>query len=70
MATIVIDPGHGGTTAVGGSSPNNARGPGGTPEKTFTLDVGRRLAARCASAAIAEVNRAPAGQEEAEQARA
>lgn len=40
MATIVIDPGHGGTSAVGGSSANNATGPNGTLEKTLTLDVG------------------------------
>ncbi len=43
MATVVIDPGHGGTTAVGGSSANNAIGPAGTLEKTLTLDVGRRV---------------------------
>ncbi len=45
MATIVIDPGHGGATAVGGSSPNNAVGPTGLLEKSVTLDVGLRLAA-------------------------
>ena len=43
MAKIVIDPGHGGTSKVGGSSPNNAVGPDGTLEKTLTLDVGLRL---------------------------
>ena len=43
MATVVIDPGNGGTTAVGGSSANNAIGPAGTLEKTLTLDVGRRV---------------------------
>jgi len=43
MAKIVIDPGHGGTTSVGGSSPNNAVGPNGTLEKNLTLDVGLRL---------------------------
>ena len=42
MATIVIDPGHGGTAKIGGSSPNNAVGPGGTLEKTLTLAVGKR----------------------------
>jgi N-acetylmuramoyl-L-alanine amidase/endonuclease/exonuclease/phosphatase family metal-dependent hydrolase len=40
MTTIVIDPGHGGTTEVGGSSPNNAEGPNGLKEKAATLKVG------------------------------
>jgi phosphoserine aminotransferase len=31
--TIVIDPGHGGSKTVGGSSPNNATGPTGLLEK-------------------------------------
>jgi N-acetylmuramoyl-L-alanine amidase len=44
MATICIDPGHGGTRKVGGSSPNNATGPPGTKEKALTLVIG--LAAR------------------------
>ncbi len=48
MATIVLDPGHGGTKKVGGSSPNNATGPTGLLEKTVTLQVG--LAARKALA--------------------
>src|SRR5258708_2095137 len=39
MAVLVIDPGHGGSTAVGGSSPNNATGSGGTLEKNLTLQV-------------------------------
>ena len=39
---IVIDPGHGGRSAVGGSSANNATGPAGTLEKNLTLDVGLR----------------------------
>jgi phospholipase C len=42
---VVIDPGHGGTQAVGGSSANNATGPAGLLEKTVTLEVGRRAAA-------------------------
>jgi N-acetylmuramoyl-L-alanine amidase len=46
MAIIVIDPGHGGTRIVGGSSPNNATGPAGTKEKTLTLAIG--LATRTA----------------------
>lgn len=42
MAIVVLDPGHGGTTTVGGSSPNNAVGPTGLLEKTVTLDVAKR----------------------------
>jgi N-acetylmuramoyl-L-alanine amidase len=45
MAKIVLDPGHGGTTKVGGSSPNNAVGPTGLLEKTVTLDLGLRAEA-------------------------
>lgn len=45
MAKIVLDPGHGGTTKVGGSSPNNAIGPSGLLEKTVTIDVGLRAEA-------------------------
>ncbi len=43
--TVVIDPGHGGSAAAGGSSPNNAVGPNGLLEKDITLDIGRRVAA-------------------------
>lgn len=39
MAVVVLDPGHGGTKKVGGSSPNNATGPKGLKEKTATLQV-------------------------------
>jgi len=46
MSTVVVDPGHGGTTTVGGSSPNNATGPTGLLEKVLTLDVCRRVAAK------------------------
>jgi N-acetylmuramoyl-L-alanine amidase/phosphatidylserine/phosphatidylglycerophosphate/cardiolipin synthase-like enzyme len=42
--TVVIDPGHGGSAAVGGSSPNNATGPNGLLEKDVTLDLGQRVA--------------------------
>lgn len=42
MAVVVIDPGHGGTTEVGGSSANNATGPAGLKEKTVTLDIAKR----------------------------
>ncbi len=40
---VVIDPGHGGSTAIGGSSPNNARSPSGELEKDWTLDFARRV---------------------------
>lgn len=44
IRTVVIDPGHGGTTRVGGSSPNNATGPNGLLEKDITLDIAQRVA--------------------------
>jgi N-acetylmuramoyl-L-alanine amidase len=44
MPRVVIDPGHGGDTSIGGSSPNNATGPAGTLEKHLTLDVARHAA--------------------------
>ena len=43
MATVVIDPGHGGSAKEGGSSPNNATGPTGLKEKTVTLDIAKRV---------------------------
>lgn len=44
MATIVIDPGHGGSSDLPCSDANHAVGPAtGTREKTLTLDVGLRL---------------------------
>ena len=46
MPTLVIDPGHGGTERVGGSSPNNATGPTGLKEKDVTLALALRLAAQ------------------------
>src|SRR5258706_4304471 len=42
--TTVIDPGHGGVEAMGGSSPNRATGPNGLLEKDLVLDIARRLA--------------------------
>lgn len=39
--TIVIDPGHGGTVKVGGSSPNNATSVSGIPEKEITLQIAK-----------------------------
>jgi N-acetylmuramoyl-L-alanine amidase len=38
IGVIVLDPGHGGTTKVGGSSPNNAISISGVKEKKLTLD--------------------------------
>lgn len=50
---VVIDPGHGGTSALPGSSPNNATSASGVKEKKLTLDLAlmidahlRRQAAR------------------------
>jgi N-acetylmuramoyl-L-alanine amidase len=53
MTTVVLDPGHGGTKKVGGSSPNNATGPTGLLEKTVTLDVARRAAALLTARGVA-----------------
>jgi N-acetylmuramoyl-L-alanine amidase len=41
MATVVIDPGHGGAARVDDSSPNNASSPSGLLEKNLTLIVAR-----------------------------
>ena len=40
-ATLVIDPGHGGTTEAGGSSANNAISFSGVLEKSMTLQFGQ-----------------------------
>src|SRR2546430_4409640 len=40
---VVLDPGHGGAMAVGGSSPNRAVGPNGLLEKNVALDLARRV---------------------------
>src|SRR6218665_3104528 len=40
---VVLDPGHGGRTRTGGSSPNNATGPNGLLEKDLTLDIAQRV---------------------------
>ncbi|AGY58716.1 N-acetylmuramoyl-L-alanine amidase [Gloeobacter kilaueensis] len=40
---IVLDPGHGGTANVGGSSANNATSFSGILEKQMTLDLARRV---------------------------
>ena len=39
---VVLDPGHGGTSKIGGSSWNNAKGPAGTLEKNLSLDIALR----------------------------
>ncbi|MEM1048232.1 MAG: N-acetylmuramoyl-L-alanine amidase [Pseudomonadota bacterium] len=46
MATIVLDPGHGGSRQIGRSGPIGAVGPGGTAEKTLTLAIAIRVARR------------------------
>jgi N-acetylmuramoyl-L-alanine amidase len=43
LGTVVIDPGHGGTAKVGGSSPNNAISASGVKEKKLTLDFSMSL---------------------------
>jgi N-acetylmuramoyl-L-alanine amidase len=43
LGTVVLDPGHGGTTRLPGSSPNNATSVSGVLEKTLTLDFGFTL---------------------------
>lgn len=51
MATIIIDPGHGGAATIQNDSTwNNAVGPGGTLEKNLTLDIGLRVTALLSSA--------------------
>lgn len=54
MPIVVIDPGHGGSEKIGGSSPNNAAGPCGLLEKTVTLRVARaaRTALRAAGLGV------------------
>jgi N-acetylmuramoyl-L-alanine amidase len=51
LPVVVVDPGHGGTAAAGGSSPNNAQASNGLLEKDLTLDLARRVAARLAGRA-------------------
>jgi N-acetylmuramoyl-L-alanine amidase len=40
---VVLDPGHGGSNKIGGSSPNNATSASGVLEKTMTLDLAKRV---------------------------
>jgi N-acetylmuramoyl-L-alanine amidase len=49
MANVVIDPGHGGTVKVGGSSPNNATSSSGLLEKDLTLVVAHHAATALAA---------------------
>lgn len=51
-ATIVIDPGHGGTGSIGGSDGNHAVSPSGVLEKNLALDFARltRTALQAAAA--------------------
>ncbi len=51
--TIVIDPGHGGSLEVGGSSANNAKSPSGVLEKNLTLRMGLLVRDAIAEAAAA-----------------
>lgn len=51
--TIVIDPGHGGSSAIGGSSANNATSPSGVKEKAITLDLGLLLRTKLQAEAAA-----------------
>lgn len=52
---VVLDPGHGGRTVAGGSSPNNARGYNGLLERDLTLDLARRVVAAMSKRVTAEV---------------
>lgn len=40
---VVLDPGHGGSSKIGGSSSNNATSSSGVLEKTMTLDLAKRV---------------------------
>ena len=52
MVAVVIDPGHGGSKKVDGSSPNNAMGPTGLEEKIVTLQVGLAAAGALATSGL------------------
>jgi N-acetylmuramoyl-L-alanine amidase len=49
---VVLDPGHGGNTPCGKSTPYGIRGPMGSLEKDVVLELARRVAARLGGAAI------------------
>ncbi len=48
QGVVVLDPGHGGTSTVGGSSANNATCVGGMKEKELTLAMAQRVKASLA----------------------
>lgn len=48
---VILDPGHGGTQAYGGSSPLGHAPPGGIAEKHVNLDLAHRVVARLGSMA-------------------
>src|SRR5262245_24868223 len=52
MKPIVIDPGHGGTQAVGHSTPYGARGMRNTFEKDVNMDVARHIVRHLGSDAM------------------
>lgn len=54
---IVLDPGHGGDTAAGGSSPNRSRGTNGLLEKDVALDIAQRVKAQLAGQADVRLTR-------------
>ena len=47
--TLVLDPGHGGTVAVGGSTPNRGISPNGLFEKDLALEIANRVRDRLRS---------------------
>ncbi len=51
---IVIDPGHGGTSVLDESSPNNATSPSGTKEKDLTLEMAQAVFAAIRDSAEAK----------------
>jgi N-acetylmuramoyl-L-alanine amidase len=52
MTVVVIDPGHGGTTQAGNSSPFGARGPSGLLEKDVTLRLAETVASHLGGGAV------------------
>jgi N-acetylmuramoyl-L-alanine amidase len=53
LGAVVLDPGHGGTATVGGSSPNNAISISGAKEKALALDFCKILKGELESQATA-----------------
>ena len=51
---VVIDPGHGGSTTVGGSSWNNATSSSGVLEKTMTLEMAKRIKSALATLGVSK----------------